>query len=112
MNTQLLLTLLSTSAISALIGAIVAGYFGLRAKQNDYVNDYYKTIIAKRITAYEQLELFIGGLKACVVEENDKRPYHLLFSSEAEADWDRAFALLHSVMSQGVWLSNEVFAGT
>jgi hypothetical protein len=109
MNTQMLLAILSTSAISAIIGAVIAGLYNLRAKRNDYVNDYYKAVIARRIAAYEQLEKLIGQLKACVVSEGDNRPYHLLFSSEKVEDWTRAFVSLGNAMDQGLWLSDEVF---
>jgi len=42
--------------ISAIIGAIITGLYSLRSRQNEYVNDYYKKVIQRRISAYEQLE--------------------------------------------------------
>jgi len=60
MSVQLLLALLSTSAISAIAGAVIAGAYALRAKKNEYVNDYYKTVITRGIAAYEQLESLIA----------------------------------------------------
>jgi len=99
-----------TVLTSAVVAAIISGAFGLRAKWNEFENDYYKYVVNRRIEAYEQLEKLILGLKTCVVGENDNRPYHLLFSSEKDEDWERAFALLGNVMSQGLWLSDEVFS--
>lgn len=98
------------AALSVIVGAAIAGIYNLRAKQNEYVNDYYGTVVARRIAAYEQLESLVLGLKTCVVAEDDNRPYHLLFSSEKDEDWDRAFTLLGSAMSHTLWLSEEVAA--
>ncbi len=112
MNIQIVLAIFSTSAVSALIGGVVAGSFVLRAKQAEYVNDYYKTVINRRLAAYEQLERLIIELKTSIVEEIDKRPYHRLFSSESDDTWPRAFFLLNRVMDQGLWLSDEAFIAT
>jgi hypothetical protein len=56
-------------------GALVAGLYGLRAKRNEYVNDYYKTVVHRRITAYEHLEALIMDYRMSIVDE-DKKPYH------------------------------------
>lgn len=112
MSAQLLLAFLSTSVISVIAGAIIAGAYGLRARRNEYINDYYKIVIARRIAAYEKLESLIVWLKTSVVDEKDKRPYHLLFSFEDGEKWDRPFVVLYGVMSQSLWLSDEVFAKT
>ncbi len=90
--------------IGALLGTVVAGLFGLRAKQKEYVNDYYKTVMQRRIGAYEQLEIAINSFKTSVVDK-DNRPYHLPFTTD-KLD---AFLPLHSAMSQGLWLSERSF---
>jgi hypothetical protein len=41
---------------------------------------------------------------------HDNRPYHSLFSSEKDKDWEHAFMLLGNAMSEALWLSNEVDA--
>jgi len=94
---------------SGALSALVAGLYGLRAKRSDYVNDYYKAIIKRRITAYERLENTIVSLKASVADPADDRLYHSPFSSENEEDWNRNVVSLTSVMSEGLWLSDEAF---
>ncbi len=106
MSTQLMLA--TSAAVSAIVSAFIVGVFTLRVKRKEYVNDYYKTIIHKRISAYEEVEKLIVGLKACHVAD-DNRPYHTLFSSEETEDWFRAFALIENAMSQGLWLTDDVF---
>ena len=49
--------------LGALLGTVIAGLFSLRAKRNEYVNDYYKKVIDRRLAAYEQLESLIVSLR-------------------------------------------------
>jgi hypothetical protein len=88
------------------LGALIAGVFSLRAKQNEYVNDYYKTVIQRRIAAYEQLENLIIDFKSTVVSE-DHKSYHLPFSGEKAQE--KLLIRIFSVMSHGLWLSDEAF---
>lgn len=103
---ELWLAIFSSSVVSGVVVALIAGAYALRGKQNEYVNDYYKTVIQRRIAAYEKLEALIVSVKSTVIE-GDSKPYHLLFAKEG--DWESAYQLLHNVMSQGLWLSDEVF---
>jgi hypothetical protein len=100
------LILLSSSALSAFVSAVIAGLINLRAKRNEYVNDFYKTVIKRRIAAYEQIENLIIWLKLAVCDA-DGRPYHILFSEDG--GWEKAHALLVMISSQGLWLSDEAF---
>jgi hypothetical protein len=104
------LIVLSTSAVSAIISAVVSGFYNLRARRDDYVNDYYRTVIKRRIAAYEQLEKLITQLKIAVVDK-DNRPYHLMFAVDEHSQPDPHTNLI-GVMALGLWLSNEVFAKT
>lgn len=106
MNNQLIITVVSSSLISAVLGALIAGVYALRNRQNEYVNEYYKTVIQRRIAAYEQLEYLIVSIKTSVLDK-DNKPYHLLFS---QADnWDSLYILIYKVISQSLWLSEDAF---
>jgi hypothetical protein len=91
----------------AMLGAVIAGYFSLRSKRNEFVNDYYRTVIQRRIDAYEELEKLIVAYKTSVVDK-DCKPYHLPFALKSQNE--NAFMLMGSAMSQGLWLSEEAFA--
>jgi hypothetical protein len=78
----------------------------MRAKRNEYVNEYFKTVVQRRLAAYEQLEKFIVSLKTAVID-TDNRPYHFLFSQDD--DCIAAFNLLSETMDHGLWLSDEAF---
>jgi hypothetical protein len=95
--------------VGVLLGAVIAGIYNLRAKRNDYVNDYYKTIIHRRIEAYEQLERLIEDLRTAVVDK-DCRPYHWAFDRE-DSRLD-LFKRLLDTMSRGLWLTDRAFAKT
>ncbi len=92
--------------LGALLGAAIAGYFTLRAKRNEFVNDYYKTVVERRIEAYEALEKLIVAFKTSIAE-NDSKTYHLPFVSRSQND--NSLMLVGEVMSQGLWLSEEAF---
>jgi hypothetical protein len=97
--------------LGALLGTVIAGLFSLRAKRNEYVNDYYKKVIDRRIAAYEQLESLIVPLKSTVASE-DKRPYHFLFRQDEASGVTPILLILHGITSQALWLSDEAFQKT
>lgn len=98
--------ILSSSVLGGAVGALVTGYFALSAKRKEFLNAYYKTVIDRRIAAYEQLEKLIITLKTSVLD-SDNRPYHFLFSSDD--DWETVYKLMFDVISQSLWLSHELF---
>src|ERR1017187_804264 len=95
--------------LGALLGTLITGFFSLRAKRVEYVNEYYKTVIQRHIAAYEQLENLIVAFKTSVVAK-DNQPYHHPFSGEKARD--SVLIQLRSAMSQGLWLSDEAFERT
>jgi hypothetical protein len=94
------------SFVGGFLAALVAGYVSLRVKQNDFVNEYYKTIVHRRIAAYEALETFILNLKLTTMDENDNGQYQALFANSV----DSMHQLMFRVMANGLWLSDEVTA--
>jgi hypothetical protein len=109
--TPLQIALLSGAftVVGAVLTVVIAGLYSLHAKRNEYINDYYKTVIQRRIASYEQLENLIVDFKVNVVG-SDNKPYHLPFSGENHKE--HVFKRLFSAMSQGLWLSEEAFRKT
>ncbi|WP_338820061.1 hypothetical protein [Acidovorax temperans] len=103
------IAIFSSSLLSGLVGALITGAFTLRGKRNDYVNDYFKTIIKRRLEAYERLEQLINALKLTVLDD-DQRPYHQIFSNEAT--WTHIYKLFLDSTAQPLWLSTTVFSKT
>lgn len=107
MTEQLWIAILSSSLISGVLGAVIGGLFTLRAKSNEYTNEYFKLVLARRMSSYEQVERLVTMLKTAVLDD-DRQPYHLLFSQKEE----EVYMLLFGVMSNALWLSDELFAKT
>lgn len=108
MTPEFWITVLSSSVLSSAFITLIAGLYNLRAKHSEYVNDYYKTVIKKRVAAYEELEKLIGRPKTSVVGD-DNRPCHVMFVFHNAADPRVELLGLNNL---GLWLSNEVYART
>ena len=109
MPPDIVAVILSSSVISGVVGALVAGWFNLRSKRSEYENAYFKMVLERRLKAYEQVEHLITQLKVAVLDQ-DKRPYHLLFSAEDSAE--NTYKELFSVMSSALWISDDLFDET
>jgi hypothetical protein len=106
MTSDLWLAVLSSSVISGVLGALVAGWFNLRSKRTEYANTYYKLVLEKRIKAYEGVERLINQIKIAVVD-TDNRPYHVLFSRDD--DHANVYKALIERMPDALWLSDDLF---
>lgn len=102
-------TILTSTVVATVVSGLITGIYSLRAKQREYMNDYYKAILQKRIASYETLEALIVSLKTAVVD-SDGRAYHFLFARSG--DWDMAYNLLMNLSSQSLWLSEEAIRKT
>lgn len=109
MTDPLWLAILSSSLLSGIFGALIAGAFGMRGKRNDYLNDYFKLVITRRIEAYELLETLINSLNLTVYD-TDHKLYHQVFASEG--GWAEIYRLFLDATSRPLWLGDEVFAKT
>ena len=105
MTTTLWIAVLSSSLLTSIFGGFIGGWFNLRAKQNDYQNEYFKSILARRIAAYEEIEHLIAELKTAVLD-NDNRPYHFIFTNNDES---HVYKILLSVTSKPLWISDQIF---
>lgn len=101
------LALLSSTLLSGLVGAGVTGVFVLRAKQAEYANDFFKTVVSRRLQAYEDVERLITNFKMAIADQ-DMQLYHLVFSGN-EDDPAGLYGLMFRILSQSLWLSEEMF---
>jgi hypothetical protein len=109
MPPEVIAAILSSSAVSAVVAAAVAGWFNLRSKRSEYENAYFKMVLERRIQAYEQVEALITKIKIAVLDD-DRQPYHLLFSDNETKD--TTYTALLSVMASALWLSDDLFDET
>ncbi|MEQ9426735.1 MAG: hypothetical protein RJQ09_20090 [Cyclobacteriaceae bacterium] len=78
---HLITAIISSSVIATLLSSLVNFYF----RKEDFKNEYYKIVIQKRLKAYEWLETQIASLKSSVLDEEDGKPYHLIFGYGRES---------------------------
>lgn len=97
----------TSSVIAAILGGLIGGIVTLRVARNQYLNDYYKTILRKRLAAYEQIEGLIIEIKLAVTDEGGHGVYHFLFSSGDSVD---IYKKLYFVFSQSMWLSEDMLS--
>lgn len=55
--------ILTSTVIATFLSSAINAVVGHYAKQRDFKNDYYKTIIQRRLQAYEQVEALVVKLK-------------------------------------------------
>lgn len=103
---ELLTIILTSTLIAGIVSAVANGWFGLRGRQDEYKNAYYKLILERRLAAYEEVEKLIASIKVAVIDK-DHRPYHLLFSKDL--DEVGVYATMHGTMSSALWLSDNLF---
>lgn len=103
--TPALLTV-ALSLASAVIGSLITGLYAVRSKRVEYLHDFNRLILQRRIGAYEKLEKLIVALKSSVLD-SDRKPYHLLFSNDE--DWLSAYKLTGDIANDALWLSDEAF---
>lgn len=96
---------LLTGAFIAIISPSVSGYFNIFVKKKEYENEYFKQIVSKRLTAYEQLNQIIYIFKGSV-QDDDGKVYHMIFQNE------ESFSNFHIVLfnnkSNSFWYSENL----
>lgn len=103
---DILAIVLASTVISAIVSALVGGWFSLRSKQNEYANVYYKMILERRLAAYEEVERLITAIKVAVIDD-DQKPYHMLFSQDD--DHVNVYKTLLGIMLKALWLTDDLF---
>lgn len=94
--------------IASVVGSYLQGLYNRRIKRDEYVNDYYKRVIERRITAYELLEKFITRLRTSFVGA-DGRNCSFLFVEQATGSEgaEGASVAVYGVTTLSLWLSND-----
>jgi hypothetical protein len=99
--------ILTSTVIATFLSSAINAVVGHYAKQRDFKNDYYKTIIQRRIQAYEQVEALVVKLKTSILDKDDKL-YHFLFSDE-EGKLDTYLNSYADIHPHQLWMSETLF---
>lgn len=94
--------ILASSVIATVLSTIINYFISIRLKRLDYKNEYYKTIIKKRLEVYRYIETQLAVLNGVVLND-DKRNFHMIFSEGADKviSYQRN---LFMAMSDSLWI--------
>lgn len=99
MDITIITAILTSTVLATIVNRLIEHWF----RAIEYRREYFKTILKKRLEAYEWVETHISTLKQTVADE-DGRPYHSIFSSGGDA-FLNSTALLIQANSCNLWLN-------
>jgi len=91
MEKDIFLTIITIVITSGIISTIIAGIFSIFHGKSQYRYEYYKILIQKRIESYNMIQESILGFSSCVIDPNDKKLYHAIFSEEKKSNYGSIF---------------------
>ncbi len=97
---------LTSTLIATAIATIISSIITIYLKNLEYKNEYYKKVIEKRLFAYEFLETQVAVLKTTVLDEEDLKPYHFIFS-QGKDEFYEFTKNLHLAISFSMWINYE-----
>lgn len=99
--------LLTSATISAIISGLMSYFTNGMLQRKSYRNDYYKTIIPKRLEAYENVSRIVAQLKISVIDDKDGKPYHIGLVESPNQLYQTLMSMCLAAMSN-IWLSEEM----
>ena len=103
---QRVFVMLSLLIASGIIAALVSSITSVLIRNLQFKDDYYKTVIAKRLDAYNHVEQVIIKLKRLILTEDKAHTYHAVFD-KYEYFLDFISSIAKSI-DNGLWLSDEI----
>lgn len=100
--------ILSSTVLATILSGIINYLVSQRLRQLDYKNEYFKKILQKRLEVYELIDFQINHLKTSVLDEEDGRTYHQIFSFGLDYFVTSSQAL-SNIVSKSVWVSPKTF---
>lgn len=99
---------------NGVIAVIITGFISVRQKRTDYYREYYKTVIQKRIRAYELVDELMQNFKKSVASytaNSYDKCYMFFLPSPGAPNHDGLLEVhkqIEKVMVQNTWLSHTV----
>lgn len=102
-NIRLILT---STFVAGIVSALVSYFISIKLKKLDFKNEYYKEILKKRLVAYQYIESQLAVLKTVVLDKNDNKPYHMMFSYSDVEFFDFQKNMIMAI-SFSLWIDDE-----
>ena len=100
------LAISSSSLLSAIITGFITYFVNKKILNQTYKNEYYKSILEKRLNAYQYIETQIAVLKFTILDI-DGKPFYQIFQN----DYNKYLEYqqnIHLVLSHSIWLSSSM----
>lgn len=105
MSIELMVSIISVTGV--ILSALVAYITSLKVQRNSYRDEYYKTIIAKRLEAYEYINNQLMVMRLLVFDDDDRKYYHVFFDNGANKLLEYQNNL-HHASARSIWFSAEM----
>jgi len=102
-----MITIITTIITSGIITTIIAGIFSIFLGRNQYRYEYYKMLIQKRIETFDLIQELLQGFSVCVIDPDDKKLYHCIFSNEKNPIKDKYLMSIFKLTKANFYISNE-----
>lgn len=103
MNTAQIITLVLTSSV---ISAGLTSWVNWLIQRNNYKNDFFKKLLDKRLSAYEQVESLIGILRPLIHYEQGRLCN--LFLTHGKEHFDNFVISLAATSFNSIWLNEKI----
>lgn len=102
--TEIIKLIVSSSVLAGIIG----GIFTLVKSKVDYNNEFYKTLLRKRVDAFDMIEEVLYCFSTAIIDEDDNRFYHMIFFEGENPLETRYIELMTKLSKQNIWISEAV----
>lgn len=98
--------ILTSSLFASIVSALVSFFISTQLRKIDFRNDYYKELLKKRLDAYQNIEMLIADLKGVVLDDFDRKPYHMIFGY-GENEFIKIQNNLMIAISKSLWIDKK-----
>ena len=101
------ITILSSAGVASVISAIASYIINNTMQKRRYKKDYYKTIINKRLDAYQHIETQIQVLKMVEADNTDAKLYMYMFNGDSNQYFESQ-KHVRFALTKSLWISQEM----
>lgn len=94
------------SFVGVLVSAFVAYITSVVVQRNNFKFDYYKTVLNKRIEAYQYIDTQLMQLRTMAINE-DNKPYHIIFDGNGKSFFEFQDKLSQAAV-RSIWFSEDM----
>lgn len=105
LSTEYIVAIISLAGV--ILSAIVAYFTSINTQKNSYRNEYYKTIIQKRLDAYNFIDTQLMVMRVTMYDNDDGKYYHMFFDNEGTKYFEYQNNLTQATI-RSIWISADM----